>query len=82
MVDNNNDDLSRRMETQKQTSRAQREALINIQQMLAQLLTNWNTNDTGSNHNDEKQNNDERPKTDKSKERSSTDAKVIKGIQA
>ena len=63
MVDNNNDDLSRRMETQEQTSRAQREALDNIQQMLAQLLTNRNTNDTGSNHNDEKQNNNERPKT-------------------
>jgi len=45
--------------------------------MLAQFLTNRNTNDTGSNHND-----DERPKTEKSKESSSIDAEVIKGNQA
>ena len=36
--------------------------------MLAQLLTNQNTNDTSRNHNDEEHNDD--------------DAKVIKGIQA
>jgi len=40
MADNNNDDLRQRMEAQEQTSRAQQEALDNIQQMLAQLLTN------------------------------------------
>ena len=53
----------------------------NIQQILAQLLTNRNTNDTGSNHNDEEHNDDERPKTDKSKESSSIDAEFIKDIQ-
>jgi len=52
MTDNNNDDdLHHRMEAHEQTSRAQQEALENIQQMLAQFLTNWNNNDTtGSNH--------------------------------
>ena len=50
--------------------------------MLAQLLTNWNTNDTGNNHNDEEHNDDEHPKTEKSKESSSIDAEVIKSIQA
>jgi len=45
-------------------------------------LINQNTNDTGSNHNDEKHNDDERPKTERSKESSSIDVKVIKGIQA
>jgi len=49
--------------------------------MLAQLLANRNTNDTGSNHNEEEHNDDERPKTEKSKESSSIDAEVIKGIQ-
>ena len=49
--------------------------------MLAQILTNQNTNDTGSNHNNEEHNDDERPKTNKSKEISSIDAEVIKGIQ-
>ena len=54
----------------------------NIQQMLAQLLTNWNNNDTGSNQNKEEHHNDEQPKTEKSKESSSMDAEVFKGIQA
>ena len=49
--------------------------------MLAQLLTNRNTNDTSNNHNDEEHNDDERPKTEKSKESSSIDTEVIKGIQ-
>jgi len=52
MADNGNDDLRRRLEAQEQTSKAQQEALDNIQQMLAQLLTNRNNNDTGSNHNE------------------------------
>jgi len=39
--------------------------LDNIQQILAQLLTNLNNNDTGSNHNEEEHNDDERPKTEK-----------------
>jgi len=82
MADNGNDNLRRRMETQEQTSKAQQEALDNIQQMLAQLLTNWNNNDTGSNHNEEEHNNDEQPKTEKSKESSSIDTEVLKGIQA
>jgi len=70
------------MEAQEQTSKTQQEALDNIQHMLAQLLTNRNTNDTGSNHNDEEHNYDERPKTEKLKESFSIDAEVIKGIQA
>jgi len=82
MADNGNDDLRRRLEAQEQTSKAQQEALDNIQQMLAQLLTNRNNNDTGSNHNEEEHNDDEQPKTEKSKESSSIDAEVFKGIQA
>ena len=81
MADSNDDDLRRRIEAQEQTFRAQQEALDNIQQMLAQLLTNRNTNDTGNNHNDEEHNDDEHPKTEKSKESSSIDAEVIKDIQ-
>jgi len=68
MADNDNDDLRRRLEAQEQTSKAQQEALDNIQQMLAQLLTNWNNNDPGSNHNEEEHYDDEQPKTEKSKE--------------
>jgi len=56
MADSNDDDLHQRMEAQEQSFRAQQEALDNIQQMLTQLLTDWNTNDTGSNHNDEEHN--------------------------
>ena len=84
MADNNNDDdLHHRMEAQEQTSKAQQEALDNIQQILAQLLTNWNNdNTTGSNHVNEENNNNEPPKTDHSKKGSSFDVKVIKGIQA
>ena len=70
------------MEAQEQTFRAQQEALDNIQQMLALLLTNRNTNDTGSNHNNDEHNDDERLKTEKSKENSSSDVEIIKGIQA
>ena len=40
MADNGNDDLRRRLEAQEQTSRTQQEALDNIQQMLAQILSN------------------------------------------
>jgi len=80
MANNNNDDLRRQMEAQKQTSRAQKEALNNIQQMLAQLLTNQNTNDTGSNHNEEEHNDYECPKTKKLKESSLIDAEITKGI--
>ena len=67
---------------QEQTFRAQQEALDNIQQMLAQLLVNCNTNDAGSNHDEEEHNNDERSKTEKSKESFSIDVEVIEGIQA
>jgi len=81
MVDNNDDDLRRWMEAQEQTSRAQQEALENIQQMLAQLLVNRNTNDTGSNLDEEENNKDECLKTEKSKESSLIDVEVIKGIQ-
>ena len=80
MADNNDDDLHRQMEAQEQTFRAQKEALNNIPQMVAQLLTNRNTNDTGSNHNEEEHNDDERPKTEKLKESFSIDAEIIKGI--
>jgi len=44
--------------------------LDNIQQMLAQLLVNRNTNDISSNRDKEEYNNNERPKTEKSKESS------------
>jgi len=82
MADNSNDDLRRRIEAQEQTSKVQQEALDNIQQMLAQLLTNLNNNNTGSNHNEKEHNDDEQPKAEKSKESSSIDSEVIKGIQA
>ena len=82
MTDNNNDDLRRWMKAQEQISKAQQEALDNIQQILAQLLTNQNNNDTGSNHNEKEHNDDEQPKTEKAKESSFIDAKVLKGIQA
>jgi len=50
--------------------------------MLAQLLTSRNNNDIGSNYNEEEHNDDEQLKTDKSKENSSIDVEVLKGIQA
>jgi len=75
--------LFRRMEAHEQTSRAQQEALENIQHMLARLLTSWNNNTTtGSNHDEEKNLNNEHPKTEKSKESSSIGVDVIKGIQS
>ena len=70
------------MKAQEQTSRAKQEALKNIQLMLAQLLVNHNTNDIGSNWNEEEHNNGDHIKTEKSKESSSIDVEVIKGIQA
>jgi len=81
MADKNNDDLRRWMEAQEQAFRAQQKALENISQMLTQLLVNQNTNGTGSNRDEEEHNIDEYPKTEKSKESSSIDAQVIKGIQ-
>ena len=69
------------MEAQE-TFKAQQEPLDNIQQKLAQLLTNQNNNDAGSNHNEEEHNDDEQPKDEKSKESSSSDAEVLKCIQA
>ena len=70
------------MEAHEQTFKAQQEPLDSIQQMLAQLLINRNNNNTtGSNHENE-ENNNEPPKIDHSKEGSSIDAEVIKGIQA
>jgi len=51
--------------------------------MLNQLLTNRNNNDIGINHEEEEYNdNTEPPKTEKSKEGSSLDVDVLKGIQA
>ena len=82
MADNANDDLRRRLEAQEQTSRTQQEALDNIQQMLAQLLSNRNNNDTGSNHDEEEHLSNDQPKTERSKEGSSLDAGVLKGLQA
>jgi len=50
--------------------------------MLTQLLTNQNNNDnTGSTHDEEENLNNEPPKTERLKEGSSIDAKVIRGIQ-
>jgi len=82
MADNGNEDLRRRLEAQEQTFKTQQEALDNIQQMLAQLLNNRNNNDTGSNHDEEEHFSNEQPKTEKSKEGSSLDAEVLKGLQA
>ena len=82
MADNGNDDLRRWLKAQEQTSKAQQEVLDNIQQILAQLLTNQNNNDTGSNHDEEEHHSNEQPKTEKSKESSSLDTEVLKGIQA
>ena len=50
--------------------------------MLAQLLINHNNNDTESNHDKKEHHSDEQPKTEKSKEGSSMDVEVLKGIQA
>jgi len=83
MADDNPDgDLCRRMEDQEQTSRAQREALENIKQMLTQPLTNRNNNDTGSNYDEEENLNNKTLKAEKSKGCSVIDVDVIKGIQA
>ena len=71
------------MEAHEQNSRAQQEALENIQQMLVQLLLNQSNNHTtDNNHNEEKNLNNELPKTEKSKKSSSIGANIIKGIQA
>jgi len=82
MADNDNDDLRRWLKAQEQTTKAHQEALDNIQQMLARLLTNRNNNDTRSNHNEEEHNDEEQPKMEKSKKSSSMDAEVLKGIHA
>jgi len=80
---NHNDDLRRRMEVREQNSRAQRASLENIQQILAQFLKNHNNNNTiGSNYDEEEENDNERPKMRHSKEGSSIDVEVLKGIQA
>ena len=55
----------------------------NIEQMLAQLLTDRNNNDTiGSNHDEEKNLKNEHPKIENSKESSSIGVDVIEAIQA
>ena len=70
------------MEAQKQIFKAQQVALDNIQQMLVQLLNNLNNDDTtGSNHDEEEHSNTE-PRLEKSKESSTIDIGVIKGIQS
>jgi len=82
MADNANDDLLRRLEAQEQTSRTQQEALDNIQQMLARLLSNRNDDDTENNHDEEEHFSNAPPKTEKTKEGSSLDTEVLKGLQA
>jgi len=82
MANNNDNDLRQQIEAQEKTFRAQQEALDNIQQMLAQLLANRNTNDTSSNCSEDEHNDDKCPNTEKSKESSQIDAEVIKSIQA
>ena len=81
MADNNSDDdLCHCIEAQEQTFKAQQKTLDNIQCMLTQLLENWSTNNTTSY---EEENLDNEPlKSEQSKEGSSVDADVIKGIQA
>ena len=83
MADNNNDDdLCHRMEAQEQTFKDQQKVLDNIQQILAQLLTNRNNDNTTSTiHENVENNNNESPKIDHSK-KLSIDDEVIKGIQA
>jgi len=56
--------------------------LDNIQQMFAQLLTNRNNIDAGSNHIEEEHHEDDQPQNEKSRESCSIDAEVLKGIQA
>ena len=80
MADNGNEDLRQHLEAQEQTFKTQQEALDNIQQMLAQLLNNRNNNDAGSNHDEEEHLSNDQPKTEKSKEGSSLDAEVLKGL--
>ena len=80
---NHDNNLHRYMEAQEQTFKAQQAALDNIQQMLAQFLNNRNNdNTTNSNHDWEKNLNNEPPKTEKQKESSTINVDVIKGIQA
>ena len=50
--------------------------------MLAQLLSNRNDNDARSNHDEEEHFSNDQPKTERSKEGSSLDAEVLKGLQA
>jgi len=81
IADNNNDDLRHYMKAQKQIFRTQQEALDNIQSMLAQLLNNRNNDETGNHPNEEGNLNNEPPETEQSKEGSSINVDVIKGIQ-
>ena len=46
------------------------------------VFNNWNNNDTGSSHDEEEHLSNDQPKTEKSKEGSSLDAEVLKGLQA
>ena len=67
---------------QEQTFKTQQEALDNIQQMLAQLLSDRNNNDAESNHDEEEHFSNEQPKPEKFKEGSSLDDEILKGLQA
>jgi len=84
MADNNHDnDLHWCMKAQEKTFKAQQAALDNIQQMLAQLINNWNNYETtGRNHDEEEYPDTKPPKTENSKGSSIVDADVIKNIQA
>ena len=81
MANNNNNDLCRRMEAQEQASRAQQEALNNIQHMLSQLMTDRNKEKNFDN-NEREENRTPENKNTKEYFPSSIDPEVIKDIQA
>jgi len=78
---NNDDDLHRHMKAQEQVSRAQEEALDNIQHMLSQLMKNRNDEDDSDNCYREEENR-KNEEEEHSKGSSSIDTEVIKDIQA
>ena len=75
----NDDDLRRRMEAAKQAFRAQQKALNNIQSMLSQLMTDQNNEENFDNNEREEENRTAENKN--TKESSSINIKIIKGIQ-
>jgi len=79
MVDNDNDDLHWWWRHRSRLPELSKKPWITSNRWAPDQP---NTIDTGSNHNEEGRHDDEHPRTKKSKESSSIDAEVIKGIQA